>query len=205
MPAFPRNILPARCTVPKGPSALYSWAQGGKGLSRDSGAMGRFWRETWAAFDPTSQYGAELIEAANEYFRAGTVFTLIPACYIGKALIGGGTGTITVNGASQTGANLVTTGWGGATTVLRRGDHVQIAGLGTVRTITADVNRSSAAATLPLDPPIPVAPSNGAAITYGFNNMVWTCMLAEAPGDAEVGPDSYLGGFSLTFRECSPG
>lgn len=204
-PNWPRTLLPSKCTTPMGPGALYSWAQGGKGTSRATTAMGRQWTETYPPFKPTAADGAELVGVANEYWRAGTLFQIVPACYIGKPLLGGGTGSVTVNGASQTGTSLITTGWGGTNPVLKRGDLIQIIGNYTIRTITADVNRSGAAATLTLDPPLFIAPANSSAIAYGFSAMVFIAMLADAPTSAEVTADDYLAGFSLTFRECLPG
>jgi hypothetical protein len=104
----------------------------------------------------------------------------------GKKPRGIATGTPVVNGASQTGNELLTTGWTISTTgILLAGDYIQI-GTGSyarLHKVLDDVNSNgSGQATLLLWPSLRSSPSNGAAIitsnTVGVfrlasNEMTW--------------------------------
>lgn len=78
-----------------------------------------------------------------------------------------GTSTPIVNGANQTGASLITSGWSSGQTTLRRGDTFTIAGVYTVTpvghtntgqlqsfTVTADISDTTGAITIPISPSI---------------------------------------------------
>lgn len=110
--------------------------------------------------------------------------------------IGAWVGTPAVNGASQVGASLVTNGWTGSVTgLLKKGDVFTIAGVYAVNpvsgdiladlqqfVVTADVNSTTGAATLPISPSIitsgprktvSAGPAAGALITvFGAANTI---------------------------------
>lgn len=72
-------------------------------------------------------------------------------------------GSPVVNGAGQSGASLVTSGWSANRTVLKVGDYFQVGG--ELKIVTADVvSNGSGAATITFEPPLRTSPSNGVAI-----------------------------------------
>lgn len=75
------------------------------------------------------------------------------------------TGAPVVNGASQTGSSLATSGWtANVTGILKAGDYVGFNG--ELRMVVADANSDGTGlATLSLDAPMRASPANGAAIT----------------------------------------
>jgi len=97
------------------------------------------------------------------------------------------TATPIVNGASQTGSSLITSGWGSGNTALKRGDIITIAGVFSVNplsyistgrlqqfVLTADITDTTGAATLSISPSIITSgalqtvsnsPANSAVIT----------------------------------------
>jgi len=97
---------------------------------------------------------------------------------------GVGTGTPLVNGASQTGEDLVTDGWtAGQTGIMKRGDWIQL-GTGSssrLYMVVADVNSNgSGQATLTIRPKLRSSPADNAPIVV--NNPVGVFRLAVAPG-----------------------
>ena len=99
-----------------------------------------------------------------------------------------GSGGALVNGASQTGAAIITDTWTSATPVLKKGDIVQFAGVYSVNpltflstgvlanfTLTADITTADTTLTLPISPPIvtsgptqnvSASPADNAVITF---------------------------------------
>ena len=75
------------------------------------------------------------------------------------------TGTPLVNGASQTGASLITDGWTiSQTNILRAGDYIEVND--ELKMVVADVNSDgSGNATLTIEPPLRASPGENAAIT----------------------------------------
>jgi hypothetical protein len=81
----------------------------------------------------------------------------------GAQLQGTGAGTPLVNGASQTGTQLVTDGWGTTQTVLKAGDFFGVNG--ELKQCTADVTSDgSGNATINFEPALRASPANDAAI-----------------------------------------
>jgi len=76
---------------------------------------------------------------------------------------GTGGGTPLVNGASQTGQDLITDGWNLSEAVLKTGDYVQI-GTKLYKSLTDVTSDGSGNATLTLYPSVKTAPSDGASI-----------------------------------------
>lgn len=94
--------------------------------------------------------------------------------YYGHVNRGMAFGTPVVNGANQTGASIITSGWTGSQLQLYRGDKVSIGG--ELKILTDDVTSVAGAATLPIRPAQRIAPSNGSAIVC--NDPTGTFMLA---------------------------
>lgn len=203
MPAWPRTIIPAETTPLVPMPALMSVGHSGKRQFRSTVQVGRIWTETYPAFRATSVAGRELLAALDSAWRNAELLTLKHYLYLAPNGSGGGAGPLTVNGASQTGSNLVTAGWAGANPVLRRGDIVKIAGFGYVHMMTADVNQAAGAATLPLNPPIFAgsSPANGAVITVNGGGVTLEARVIGVQGLPSVPPDGFLRGLQVTFGE----
>jgi hypothetical protein len=77
---------------------------------------------------------------------------------------GTGAGTPLVNGASQTGANLVTDGWGTSQVVLKKGDFFSL-GQRLYSVLTDTTSDGSGNATLDIFPNLRESPANNAALT----------------------------------------
>jgi len=77
------------------------------------------------------------------------------------------TDTVTVNGASQTGNSLITSGWTFPSTgILEPGDYIKIDDTNEVKVITSTVTTvGSSAATLNFEPPIRISPTTGTNIS----------------------------------------
>jgi len=200
MAAFPRlaSCAPKSAAPFKGPAALQSWSHSGKGQTRATMSAGRSWGETYIPFLAESIEGRAFLAFLARMLRTGEVFTIQHPGYLTN--LGGGTGSVTVNGAGQTGITLSTTGWGGSNPVLRAGEIVKVAGVPYSQTLAADAgNLSGSVAILTLDPPIWVAPSNGAAVLYASNVVLNAILLDyDAPEEDAKG---YISGMRASFRE----
>lgn len=94
----------------------------------------------------------------------GTFTMVLPEFSTPRGDISGSTPL--VNGASQTGASLITDGWKPSTTALKAGDVFKLAGNNKVYMVTADVvSDVSGAATMNFKPELIVSPSNNEALT----------------------------------------
>lgn len=92
--------------------------------------------------------------------RQGT-FTLGDPAYTGAR--GTVAGTPLVNGASQTGNNLITDGWGASATILK-GDYFALGNYLYIMTIDVTAT-GGGAATLTFEPTLRASPANNAAVT----------------------------------------
>lgn len=202
MPAWPRTIVPQRSTPFRMPGALANWGQSGKGQHRATTQIGRIWTETFPAFQANGIAGRELLATINDYWRNGTAFTIDHRLYLAR-LGTGGLGTPRVNGASQTGSVLQTDGWlNSAPTVLRKGDIISVVGLAQVLDITANVDTTgTGGASLPINPPIFAggSPADNALLTV--TGVLLNAKLLELPAIPDAGPDHFIAGLQLTFRE----
>jgi hypothetical protein len=199
MALWPRTIKPIDATalIPRG--ALLSWSATGRGEARASMQAGYGWSEEYL-FNSTDAAARQLLALVMAYWRNGTVLQIVHPLY--KTPLGGGTGTVTVNGGSQTGASLVTAGWGGTNPVLRHGDLIRIPTYG-VRVVTADVTHTAGAATIPIDPPIFVgnSPTNGIQIAY--TGVEFDVRIAEPPAMPKLA-SVMAAGLKLNFVEADP-
>lgn len=201
MPAWPRTIIPKRVSPLRMPSALESWSQSGKGQHRGHAMRGRMWQEVYPPFSLATDAGQVLIATINYYRGRGESFTIDHRLHLTHR--GGGTGAAVVNGASQTGSTLNTTGWTGSNPVLKHGDIFTIAGIAHAFNVTADAPNLVAGATaLAIDPPILAggSPANSAAITY--TGALLTAFLVGSSELPDATEDVFLANLTLTYREA---
>lgn len=201
MPTFPRTILPRSVSLPAFPGALRSRGETGKIQKRAFTNMGRQWSETFPPLRTSDAATLGFLAVINDYWRSGTIFDIAHRMFLAPK--GVGTGTPLVNGASQTGASLVTDGWTVSQTgILLAGDILVWAGSTVVRDVTADVNSNgSGQATIPVSPPIFAggSPADNAALTV--SGVLFRATLLDPPIIPEAGPDQFLEGLVLTFVE----
>jgi len=106
-------------------------------------------------------------------------------------------GTPVVNGGSQTGTSLVTSGWSGDNPVIRAGDYFTVNG--ELKMVTADANHTAGAATISFEPALRASPTNGAALTV--SNPTATFMLSGNDVGWSNRPASFSG-FTIEFVEA---
>lgn len=201
MPAFPRDLGPPQATSPfEMPGPLLAMSESGKIQRRSIGQVGRRWTEVYRPFKATSLAGRKFLATVTDYWRNGTAFDIEHYHFLTHQ--GGGSGTARVNGASQTGSTIATDGWAGSNPVLRAGDLIKFASLPVVRDVVVDApNLVSGGVTLTINPPIQSgeSPPDNDLITYTGVKLL--AVLLEAPRPPEVGPNGYVMGFRLSFRE----
>lgn len=115
---------------------------------------------------------------------------------------GAGGGTPLVNGADQTGLTLVTDGWTPSTTVLKRGDRIQIgsAASSELKIMMADgVSDGSGNATLDIWPRVRTSPGNNTAVI--ITNPKGVFQLARNRRSYRVDPDPKIFGISFEAEE----
>lgn len=201
MASWPRDILPSATTAFVMPGALQSWAQSGKAQHRSTTQVGRIWSETYPPFKGTGAFGRKLVATINNFWRNGSTFDIDHYLYLTHN--GSGTGTPTVNGAGQSGSFVALAGWTGSNPVMKAGDLLRLPGIQQVFDLTADApNLSGGTVTLSINPPIFVgtSPTNGAAI--GYTAVRLNAKIFSAPDIPGAGPDEFIGGLSVTFREA---
>ena len=205
MAAFPRTGPPARVTYPKVLGSLISIGQSGALQTRSEAAQGRAWQETWAALPAGSEDVQELITTIENLYNTGATCTLTHYLLPGSGLAanGAGGGTPLVNGADQSGTSLVTDGWTASAAVrMKAGDCFTVAGLDVLFRATADISSDgSGNATITIEPPIVAgsSPANNAALTIASAPL--TAVVLDYT-DASAGPDEFIGGLKVTFREA---
>jgi hypothetical protein len=104
---------------------------------------------------------------------------------------------------TQTGTTLSTKLWTGSNPVLKAGDIIRIAGLSPVYDVTADApNTSGGITALSINPPIfaGASPGDGAAISYVGVRL--NAKILSAPDVPQAGPNGFVAGLSITFREA---
>lgn len=120
-----------------------------------------------------------------------------------KTPVGTGAGTPLVQGASQTGSQLVTDGWTPSSAILKAGDyfHYDVSGRRELKIITADVSSNgSGVATISFKPPIRVSPADNAAIVT--TNPSCVMMLADDEQGSLTHRPAGLAALSIVMREA---
>lgn len=202
MPDFPRDILPVSVAEFNMPGPLKSGpGASGKVQTRGNVQAGRTWTETFDFINvPIDWRVRKWFAQVNDFWTNGTIFNI--QHYYHLLPLGGGTGTPTINGADQTGKTIVTAGWGGTNPILKAGDLVRLPGISKVFDITADVNHSAGAATLPINPPVYVggSPTQGGTVLY--SGVILTARIDEKPEFPLSSGYRRFEGVILTFREA---
>ena len=205
MAAFPRTVPPARVTYPKVIGSLISVGQSGALQTRSEAAQGRTWQEAWPALPAGSEDVQELLVTIENLFNTGATCSLshylLPGS--GKEAHGSGLGSPKVNGNDQSGTSLMTYGWTASETgVMKAGDCFTVPGCDVLFRVTADASSDgSGLATLTIEPPIVAgsSPTNSGALTIASATL--TAVVLDY-GSAFAGPDEFIGGLQVTFREA---
>jgi len=206
MAAFPRTVPPASVTYPSVIGSLISVGQSGALQTRSEAAQGRIWTESWSALPAGNEDVQELLTTIENLFNTGATCTLTHYLLPGSGMARNGTGggTPRVNGPDQSGTSLVTENWTTeAANRMKAGDCFTLAGLSVLFRVTADATSgtSTNAQTLAIEPPIVAgsSPADEALLTLASANL--TAVIQEYSA-ASAGPDEYIGGLTVTFREA---
>ena len=204
MADFPRTVKPASVTYPKVIGSLISVGQSGKVQTRSETAQGRIWQETYPVLPAGNADVQDLLVQTENYFNLGTTFTITHYLLPGSGADpnGSGGGTPLVKAASQTGTSLNTDGWTASTAVMKAGDCFTLANITTLFRVVSNVSSDgSGDATLTIQPPIVVgaSPADNAALTRTGAKL--TALVLDY-SDSAAGPDEFIGGFTITFREA---
>jgi hypothetical protein len=179
--------------------------QSGAIQTRSEAAQGRLWQEAWPALPAGSEDVQELLVTIENLYNTGATCTLthylLPGS--GKAAHGSGLGSPKVNGNDQSGTSLMTYGWTASETgVMKAGDCFTVPGVDVLFRVTADASSDgSGLATLTIEPPIVAgsSPTNSGVLTIASATL--TVVILDYT-DSTAGPDEFIGGLSVTFREA---
>ena len=190
-------------TYPSVIGSLISVGQSGALQTRSEVAQGRIWTETWAALPAGNEDVQQLLTTIENLFSTGDTCTLTHYLLPGSGLAanGAGGGTPLVDGSSQAGTSLNTDGWSASVTgVMKAGDCFTIYNTLVLFRAVSDVNSDGAGdATITIEPPITLSPVDGGALTIASANL--TAVIQDYSA-ASAGPDEYIGGLTVTFREA---
>lgn len=206
MPTFPRGVkaVPRLASIPRFPGGLQSWGEAGKGQFRAVQNMGRVWSETFPVLDTSIPAVRALLESINRSIREHVVWDVQHIYW--QVRKGAGGGTPLVNGASQSGSNLIVDGASNSiTNWLRQGDLIQVAGGAVVFDVTADVSTNgSGQATIPISPPIFTgqSPADNAAVTIDPTAIFFKAVIVDVSEFPDIDVTRYIdAGLTLTWRE----
>ena len=138
-------------------------------------------------------------------YTTGATCTLTQYLLPGSGMTanGSGLGSPKVNGNDQSGTSLMTYGWTASETgVMKAGDCFTVPGVDVLFRVTADVDADgSGLATITIEPPIVAgsSPTNSGVLTIASATL--TAVILDYTG-ATAGPDEFIGGLQVTFREA---
>lgn len=206
MPTFPRGLgaMPRLAPAPRFPGGLQSWGQSGRGQARAVNNMGRTWEETYAILDTSRQTVRALLRAINQAMREGTVWDIQHPYYMRRFGLGGGAPL--VNGADQTGSNLIIDGATPSINLwLRDGDIIKVPGCAVILDVAGDVNTNgSGQAVIPISPPIFVgqSPADNAAVEINPGSIFFKAIITNVGDFPHIDSSQYIdAGLTITFRE----
>ena len=194
---FSRLYNPSGVEYFIGPSALSSWGQSGKGQFRDAQQVGCTWVEEYKQLPIDNDNTHAFLAYIRQLYRDKEPFTI---SYLHKLIPRNHpiTGSITVNGASQTGSTINVTS--GLDKILKAGDLITFANINTVYEIIANMSAPTASS-IKISPPIYTggSPANGAVITYSA--VKFRCVIDTLQMPKNDGTKLYSG-LVLRFREA---
>lgn len=199
MADFNRIFNPTEHSYPEFPAGFESWSISGKAQFDTALQVGRQWTEKYGLIAAKDEKARAFFAYLNELYHSRTIFDILHLDMqtpVNSPI----TGSISINGANQTGTSISVTST--LNKILKAGDIIKIAGLNLVYNIKTDMT-SPTAGTISIYPPIfsGGSPSNGAAIT--ITGVKFRAVLT---GDLKMpsrsGNVTYYAGLTLTFREC---
>ncbi len=201
---MPRTLLPATSEIPRVPTGLQSLGVSGRAQFRSVVQLGRVWNESWPDLRLGKADVEQLLAWLEWAYGQQVIFEVTHPglCGSGKAARGAGGGYPVVNGANQTGDELLTAGWPASTTsVMAAGDVFRITGVANLFRVRADASSdASGLATVQIDPPIP----SGASPTHGAGIVNVGCSIRAAVWDYTQPPGrpgQFISGLKATLRE----
>ena len=181
---MPENVVAVDVNPLTRASRVYDW--GGRQLIAEVELipMKRATAAAWQAF-------FRRLRGTYGTFRLGDPAGAMPR--------GTATGTPLVNGASQTGEDLITDGWTiNITNILRAGDYVQIGDVLYMNTVDVNSN-GSGQATLSLWPELRSSPADNAALTVNSAKGLFRLAANAVPEDIDT---ALIYGFSFRAMEA---
>lgn len=198
MTDFNRTFNPRQTTWPRFPAGLDAWGQSGKGQFRSFLEVGRTWEESYSLMSAKDSSTRAFFAYINKLWRDRTIFDImhldLQTPYNTPI-----TGSILVNGSSQTGSTINVTST--LNKKLLAGDVIKFANINLVYDIAADM-ASPTASSISISPPIFTngSPSHGASIT--FTGVKFRCVLHEDLKLPDRVGGGHYAGLVLKFREC---
>lgn len=189
---------------PRFPAAMQDWSQAGAGTFRSTVNIGRVWEEVYPVLDPKLPAVRALIAAINQSLREGTLWDVQVPYWHNRTGVGGGSPL--VNGADQTGSNLVIDGASSSiTNWLRAGDMIEVTGGVVIYDVTGNVNTDGGGnATIPINPPIfsGQSPANNAPVEIDPAQIYFKAHIVDVSDFPDIDADTLLGaGLTLVWRE----
>ena len=142
---------------------------------------------------------APIFAFANKQLgQSGTFQFVLP---VDSEALGAGGGTPLVNGASQTGSDVITDGWPNSTVILKAGDYIKFANHAKIYQVTADVTSDgSGNATIGIFPSLMESPAENSAVSY--DDLEFTVSFSGDLQETQISQDGYSS-FEVEFIEVA--
>lgn len=189
---------------PQLPGGLMQRTQSGVINTRNTTARGWTWTESYGLIKSRDSEVQRFLAWVKWATNRMKVFTVKHPNKPGSGTDPNGTGSsgVTVNGGSQSGSSINTTGWpAGTSDVVMAGDWISIDGVDWVLEVTDSADSDgSGNATININPPIFAGsePAGGASVTTTDVTVDAVITDSNIP---ETENAFYYGGLSLTFTE----
>lgn len=187
------------------PAGRRSITGSGKIQTRNSTLAGCSWTETFGPLFAGDANAEAFLSWLRWAWKTGQKVSIKHLMTPGSGRSPNGTGSagVTVDGGSQSGSSILTTGWPVSTSnVVRAGDLVKFAGITRVFQITDDANSDGVGdATLNINPSIYVGeePANGAAVTT--TDVTFTAVIMNI-NLSEISNAFWYDGVTIGLREA---
>ena len=197
MADFVRTIPPRKVFYPSMTPGNDSWGHSGKAQFRGVSNVGREWKEEYPPIRASNASTRKFLAYINNLWRNRTEFTIAHK-HLGTPTNSPITGSLTMNGANQTGSTISVNA--SLSQPLLYGDVIKIAGINVVIDVVEDMT-SGSDTTIVINPPLITGMTHidGAVITY--DNVKFTCVLDEGLEFPACDIDGVYEGFILKFRE----